>query len=90
VKTKHDDESRKEQLASEVLELVERFHTPAPPEHKRREALRPFARLAVPVALEGLALLAFAHELRSRRHRSETPAERLRHGMRRAFVLRHI
>jgi hypothetical protein len=85
---KHD-ESRKEQLATEVLALVERFHTPATHDHGRRDAPRPFARVAVPVALEGLALLSFAHQLRARRHRSETPAARLRRGLGRAFILRH-
>jgi hypothetical protein len=89
VKTKHDEIS-KEQLATEVLALVERFHTPAAHDHGRRDALRPFARLAVPAALEGLALLSFAHELRARRRRSETPAVRLRRGLGGAFVLRHL
>jgi hypothetical protein len=87
---KHNDESRKEQLATEVLALVEHFHTPAPHDHGRRDTPRPLARLAVPVALEGLALLSFAHQLRARRRRSETPAARLRRGLGRAFVLRHL
>ena len=87
--SKHD-ESKKEQLASEVLTLVERFHTPARHDHRRRDAPRPSVRLAVPVALEGLALLSFAHQLRQRRQRAETPAARLRRGLGRAFVLRHL
>ena len=64
------DESRKEQLATEVLALVEHFHTPTTHEHGWRDAPRPLARLAVPVALEGLALLSFAYQLRARRRRS--------------------
>ena len=88
MKSKHD-ESRKEQLATEVLEVVERFHTPASHDRGRRAAPRPLVRLAVPVALEGLALLSFARQLRARRHRSATPAARLRRGLGRAFVLRH-
>ena len=86
---KHD-ESRKEQLATELLTLVERFHTPATHDHRRRDAPHPSLRLAIPVALEGLALLSFAHQLRARRHRSETPAAQLRRGLGRAFVLRHL
>ena len=62
MKSKHD-EIRKEQLATEVLALVDRFHTPATDDHRRHDATRPFARLAVPVALEGLALLSFAQVL---------------------------
>jgi len=87
--SKHD-ESTKEQLATEVLALVERFHTPATHDDGRRDAPRPFARLAVPVALEALALLSFAHQLRARRHPSETPTARLRRSLGRAFVLRHL
>jgi hypothetical protein len=89
VKSKHDENS-KEQLAAEVLALVERFHAPRPHAHKRRATRSPFARLAVPVALEGIALLSLAHQLRARRHRSATPVARLRRGVRDTFVLRHL
>jgi hypothetical protein len=89
VKSKHG-ESRKEQLATELLALVDQFHTPATHDHGRRDARRPFTRLAVPAALDGIALLSFAHQLRARRHRSKTPAAQLRRGLGRAFVLRHL
>ena len=63
---KQNDESSKEQLAIEVLALVERFHTPATHDHEHaRLARAAFAQLAVPMALEGLALLSFAHQLRA-------------------------
>ena len=88
MKSKHDERS-KEQLATEVLALVERFHTSDKNDDERPDAKRMFARLAVPVALEGLALLSFAHQLRARR-RSETPAGRVRRDLGRAFVLRHL
>lgn len=87
--SKHE-RSREEQLASEVRTLVERFHKPSDDRHAEP---RRVARLAVPAALEALALLSFAHHLRSRRRRSDrrhTPAAHLRDGMRRAFVLRHL
>ena len=84
MKNKHDDESRKEQLATEVLTLVKRFHTPA----RHDGARHPFMHLAVPLALEALALRSFAQQLRARRHRSDTPAARLRRSVRRAFLLR--
>jgi hypothetical protein len=89
MKSMHD-ESRKEQLATEVLTVVERFHTPATHDNEQRDTRRPLMKLAVPVVLEALAVLSFAHQLRARRHRPETPAARLRRNVRRAFVLRHL
>jgi hypothetical protein len=89
VKHKHE-QSREEQLATEVLALVDRFHRPAEPAHRDHHRTRLAARMAVPAALEALALLSFAHQLRARHQRPETPAMRLRRGVRRAFVLRHL
>jgi hypothetical protein len=89
VKNKHE-KSREEQLATEVLELVERFH--APSSHRHDEPRRTM-RLAVPAAFEALALLTLAQQLRARRRnhdRRHVAADRLRSGMRRAFVLRHL
>jgi hypothetical protein len=89
MRRKHD-KSREEQLASEVLEIVERFHEPS---NNRHAEPRRVMRLAVPAAFEALALVSLAHQVRSRRNRSDrmhTPAANLRDGMRRAFVLRHL
>jgi hypothetical protein len=89
VKSKHD-KSREEQLAGEVLALVERFHRPAPQDHERGGESRRLGRLAIPVALEALALASFAHLVRARHTRTETPAGHVRRGLRRAFVPRHL
>jgi len=88
VKSKHE-KNREEQLGTEVLALVERFHRP---EHEREQPHRRVG-MFVPVAFEALALLSFAQQLRARKQRHDhhgEAAERFRRGMRRAFVLRHI
>jgi hypothetical protein len=87
--SKHE-QSREEQLATEVLELVERFHEP---HRHERETRRRHLGMVVPVAFEALALLTLAQQLRARKQhndRRRDAAERLRRGMRRAFVLRRI
>jgi hypothetical protein len=86
VKSNHD-KSKEEQRASEVLSLVERFHTPASHDHEHRRESRTVGRMAVPTALQAVALVAFAHQLRAHK-RPETTATRFRRGLRRAFVLR--
>jgi hypothetical protein len=88
VKSKHE-KSRQEQLATEVLELVERFHAPSTNESPGPRRMR----LAVPVAFEALALLTFAQQLRARKQRHDrrhAAADRFRRGMRHVFVLRHL
>ena len=89
MKSKHD-ESREEQLAGEALALVERFHRPAPREDEHGGESRRLGRLALPVALEALALASFAHLVRARHRHTETPAPHARRGLRRAFVPRHL
>lgn len=64
------DKSKEERLASDVLALVDRFHEPASHKDAWHHSSRRLARMAVPVALEGLALLTFAHQLRARRRHS--------------------
>jgi hypothetical protein len=83
------DKSREEQLAGDVLALVERFHKPAPHEHEHARAPRRFGRLALPVVLEALALASFAHHVRAR-HRHTEPATNDRSGLRHLFVPRHL
>jgi hypothetical protein len=89
VKSKHD-KSREEQLAGEVLALVERFHRPAAHDGEHHGGPRRLGRLALPVALEALALASFAHLVRARHRHTETPAAHVRGGLRRAFVPRHL
>jgi hypothetical protein len=89
VKSKHD-KSREEQLAGEVLALVERFHRPAPDDHEHGGKSRWVGRLALPVALEALALASFAHTVRARHGLTEKPEARVRRGLRRTFAPRHL
>ena len=89
MKSKHD-KSREEQLAGEVLALVERFHRPAPHDDEHGGKSRRLGRVALPVALEALALASFAHLVHGRHRHTETPAAHGRRGLRRAFVPRHL
>jgi hypothetical protein len=89
MKNKHD-KSREEQLAGEVLALVERFHRPAQHEDEHAGESRRLGRLALPVALEALALASFAHLVHARHRHTETPAAHGRRGLLRAFVPRHL
>ena len=85
------EKSREEELAAGVLELVDRFHEPASPDRPRLVESRRIASVAVPAAVETLALLALARRLRGRHgsDRRHGAGERVRRGMLRAFALRH-
>jgi hypothetical protein len=87
-----DEKSREEQLAGEVLALVERFHEPhghdRHDEHEPRRAMR----IALPAGIQAMLLLSLARQLRARRRRAERvhgPVDRMRRDVRHAFGLRH-
>jgi hypothetical protein len=86
------EKSREEALAAGVLELVDRFHEPASPGHRRLAESRRIASVVVPAAVETLALLSLARRLRGRHRGSDRcrgSREHVRRGMLRAFAVRH-